>query len=135
MDVVTVLWLGVFLFVFLHSDVPVLEVASLPAVQGLEEVLFASTLVFALDLVFLYQWSDQAPGAFVRRQWLSILMVVPFLRFLGMLRVLRAGRLARGFRIVVRARKAMGVHRKGRRTARNAAAALRARNRSPPDSP
>lgn len=127
MDVVTVLWLVLFLLVLLHADLDALDLLSAASVRGLEEVLFASTLVFAADLWFRYRWSGLTRGRFLRTGWLDVLMVVPFLRPLGSMAVLRVGRPARAFRAVVRGRRALGLYRKSRRAARCGGRVVRSR--------
>lgn len=59
-------------------------------------------LVFLLDVVLLYRWSDQDPVPFVRSNWYWILTVVPWFR---PFRVLRLGRSVRALRLLVGGRR------------------------------
>ena len=59
-------------------------------------------VVFVVDLLLLYRWSDQAPRAFLRSNWFLVLTVVPWFR---PLRLLRLGRAARAVRLLVGSRR------------------------------
>ena len=72
-------------------------------------------VVFLLDLVLLYRWSEQAPIPFVRSNWLWILTVVPWFR---PLRLLRVGRGVRALRVLAGTRRAGSLLNKLRRTGR-----------------
>lgn len=59
-------------------------------------------VVFLLDLLLLYRWSDEGPRAFLRSNWFLVLTVVPWFR---PLRLLRLGRAARAVRLLVGSRR------------------------------
>lgn len=59
-------------------------------------------VVFLLDLVLLYRWSEERPRAFVRSNWFLVLTAVPWFR---PLRLLRLGRAARAVRLLVGSRR------------------------------
>ncbi|WP_436345537.1 hypothetical protein [Natronorubrum sp. FCH18a] len=59
-------------------------------------------VVFLLDLVLLYRWSDDAPREFVRSNWFLVLTVVPWFR---PFRLLRIGRSIRTLRLLTGSRR------------------------------
>lgn len=128
-DVVTVLWLVLFLLALLHTDVDVLDLLPDAAVVGLEEVLFLLSGVYVTDLYLQYRWSGLSRGRFARTRLLDILMAVPFLRFLRGANALRAGgHSARMFLAASRVRKGTSLYRKSRRVVRSGST-LRERRR------
>lgn len=99
-EVVTVVWIGLFA-VDLAATVDALAVS--PSLAGaVRGVLRWLLVVFLLDLLLLYRWSDEDPRAFVRSNWFLILTVVPWFR---PLRLLRVGRSARVLRLLVGSRR------------------------------
>ena len=85
-DLITVIWLGLFLFNLTYP-------ATLPATieLGLLSVFFADLVVKAS--------ANPNFKTFVRRQWLDILMVIPYFRIFRILRLMRLLRILRGVRI------------------------------------
>ena len=86
-DLVTVVWLGIFAL-------------GLAAPQGWEsDVLLYVIPVYVVDLGVKYRRVGNV-RRFVREHWLTILMVIPYLRVLRLLRVLRVLRVARAGRVL-----------------------------------
>lgn len=83
---------------------------------GIRVVLQAALIIFLLDVLLLYRWSEKRPAKFVRANWFWILTVVPWFR---PLRLLRIGRGLRAVRILVGTRRVGSflnkAHRMGKR--------------------
>ena len=103
-EVVTLLWIGLFA-VALAVTFDALAVSA-PLAATVRRTLRWLLVVFLLDVVLLYRWSDDGPRAFVRSNWFLILTAVPWFR---PLRVLRAGRAARTLRLLVGSRRAASL--------------------------
>ena len=103
-EVVTLLWIGLFA-VDLAVTFDALAVSA-PLAATVRRTLRWLLVVFLLDVVLLYRWSDDGPRAFVRSNWFLILTAVPWFR---PLRVLRAGRAARTLRLLVGSRRAASL--------------------------
>ena len=87
-DVVTFIWLGVFV-----SDIAM----SLGDASGV--VLLSLLPIYVADLGVQYRRVGNLRG-FLRKHWLTILMTIPYLRVLRLLRLARLLRTLRLFRIV-----------------------------------
>ncbi len=86
-DVVTFIWLGVF----------VADIAT--QLGGASEVVLLSLLpVYVADLAVQYRRAGNLRD-FLRKHWLTILMTIPYLRVLRLLRLARLLRTLRLFRI------------------------------------
>ena len=103
-EIVTLLWIALFAvdLAIAFDSVAVSE----PLAETIRRALRWLLVVFLLDLVLLYRWSDDGPWAFLRSNWFLTLTAVPWFR---PLRVLRAGRAARTLRLLVGSRRAASV--------------------------
>ncbi|MBV0901425.1 hypothetical protein [Haloarcula salina] len=110
-DVAAVVWTGLFVTDMgaAYGHVTLSPAVSAGVRWGLQTLL----LVFLLDVVVLYRWSEQRPLAFVRSNWFWILTVVPWFR---PLRALRIGRGLRALRALAGVRKVGSLLNKARRT-------------------
>lgn len=99
-DGVTVVWIGLFALT-LASDYGLLAVPAGTA-SAVEAVLRSLFLLFVLDVLLLYRWSEEAPLAFTRSNWLRIATAIPWLR---PFRLLRVGRGVRALRVLVGSRR------------------------------
>lgn len=103
-EVVTVGWIVLFaLDLAATFDLLALSPSLAAVVRGTLRWLL---VVFVLDLLLLYRWSEKGPRAFVRSNWFLILTVVPWFR---PLRLLRVGRSARLLRVLVGSRRAASL--------------------------
>ena len=110
-DVAAVVWIGLFAVDVANEYGGLVLSESVQAGVGIG--LRALLVVFLLDVVLLYRWSDQDLRPFVRSNWLWIVTVVPWFR---PLRLLRAGRGLRGLRVLVGSRRVGSLLNKLRRT-------------------
>lgn len=110
-DLAVVVWIGLF-----AADIAA-EYGSLrlsaPAETAVTLGLRALLVVFLLDVVLLYRWSDEGPRAFVRSNWFWLVTVVPWFR---PLRLLRAGRGLRFLRLLRGSRRVGSLLNKLRRS-------------------
>lgn len=83
----------------------------------IRRALTAMVLVFLADVLLLYRWSEDSPGAFVRGNWFYVLTVFPWFR---PLRLLRIGRAFRSLKLLARSRRVGSGLNKFRRMMRRA---------------
>jgi voltage-gated potassium channel len=99
-EMVAVVWILLFAVdVAVSFDVLAVSTSLVGAIRGVLQVMF---VVFLLDVVLLYRWSDDGPRGFVRSNWFLILTVVPWLR---PFRLLRVGRSVRALRLFTGSRR------------------------------
>ncbi|SFB72355.1 hypothetical protein SAMN05444422_101487 [Halobiforma haloterrestris] len=99
-EVVAIVWIALFVVdVAITFEVLVVSESLEGTVRGALQWLF---VVFLLDLVFLYRWSEKGPRGFVRSNWFLILTVVPWFR---PFRLLRIGRSIRALRLLTGSRR------------------------------
>ena len=82
-DLVTVFWLGLFVTEFIA-----------PLGQASEIILLSLIPVYVADLVVKYRRVRNL-RRFVKEQWLTILMVIPYFRVLRLIRLFRLVRILR----------------------------------------
>lgn len=109
-DVVAVAWLCLFV-VDTAAGLNLLDLTE-SAAGTVRVTLRWLFVVFAIDLFFLYRWSDDDLRTFVRSNWFLILTVLPLFR---PLRLLRAGRGLRVLRVLVQSRRVGALSNKVRR--------------------
>ncbi len=103
-DIATVVWLGLFAVSFVPG-----EQFSPPWLGTLALGLLG---VFVADLGVTYVRSGLPPGAFLRRHWTDVLLVIPYFRIFRILRVGRGMRIVRLLRMR-RATKAVRTSQRG----------------------
>ena len=119
-DVAALVWLALFAVdVAATYGSVTLDPTTRTAVRG---GLRALLLVFVVDLVLCYRWSDEDPRTFLGSNWFLVLTVTPWFR---PLRLLRAGRGVRALRVLARSRRVGSFLNKVRRTGRRAWRRLR----------
>lgn len=109
-DAVTIVWICLFA-VDIAAGIELISLSK-PLETTIRQVLRSLFLVFVLDVLLLYRWSDDDPRTFVRSKWFLILTVVPWFR---PLRLLRAGRGVRALRLLAGSRRAGAFSNKVRR--------------------
>ena len=112
-DAVVVAWLVLFV-VDVGATYEVWSVGE-ATLSTVRLVLTVMLIVFLVDVVLLYRWSDDSPRAFLRGNWFYVLTVVPWFR---PFRLLRAGRALKSLQLLVRSRRVGSGLNKIRRMAR-----------------
>lgn len=113
-EAVTLVWIALFgVDVAVTFDLLALPASDAATVRGVLQWLL---VVFLLDLLVLYRWSDDDLRGFVRSNWFLILTVVPWFR---PLRLLRVGRSVRALRLLSGSRRAGALVNKIRRKGRS----------------
>ena len=56
-------------------------------------VVLITTAIYAVDLVFKFHGMGWKPIAFVRRYWLDILLLIPFIKIFRGLRIFKVGKM------------------------------------------
>ena len=109
-DVVAVAWLCLFV-VDTAAGLNLLGLAESQA-GAIRLTLRWLFVVFVVDLLLLYRWSDEDVRTFLRENWFLVLTVLPLFR---PLRLLRAGRGLRVLRVLVQSRRVGALSNKVRR--------------------
>lgn len=112
-DAVVVAWLVLFV-VDVGATYEVWRVGE-ATLSTVRLVLTVMLVVFLLDVLLLYRWSDDSPRAFLRGNWFYVLTVVPWFR---PFRLLRAGQALKTLKLLVRSRRVGSGLNKIRRMAR-----------------
>ena len=99
-EIVALVWIVLFVLdVAINFDLLAVSESLNGAIDG---ALQWFLLVFLLDLMLLYRWSDRALRGFVRSNWILILTAVPWFR---PFRLLRIGRSIRALRLLTGSRR------------------------------
>lgn len=99
-ELAAIAWIALFLAdLAVGFDLLVVSEGTEKAVRGALQWLL---VVFLLDLVLLYRWSDSGPREFVRSNWVLVLTAVPWFR---PFRLLRVGRSVRAVRLLSGSRR------------------------------
>lgn len=113
-EIVALVWILLFVVdVAVSFDVLVVSESLMGTLRGVLQALF---VVFLVDVVLLYRWSDHGPRGFVRSNWFLIITVVPWLR---PFRLLRAARSIRALRLFTGSRRVGSFLNKIRRKCRS----------------
>lgn len=91
-DVVTIVWLAMF-FLSLMRWSPLEPAAASRIGLGL-------LAVFVADLGVVYYEANLHPIPFLRREWIAVLLVIPYFRIFRIIRILRFARFVRTLRLI-----------------------------------